>query len=230
MPYIFDRFRQADSTSTRKYSGLGLGLAIVRHVVEMHGGTVAASSPGKGQGATFTVRFPIVSPDVLQQPEKRPSGPELQQPTQPTQMEDGQTLDGVCVLVVDDDLDTLEMLKVILKNRGAEVITAASARDALKALDHALPHALISDLAMPEQDGYALIKHVRERSPERGGNLPAVALTAYARSEDRVHALTAGFQKYLSKPVDPNELVTVVANLTHPHHPVAQPDVHPHAA
>jgi CheY-like chemotaxis protein len=133
-------------------------------------------------------------------------------------------------LVVDDDLDTLEMLKVILQNRGAEVITAASARDALKTLEHSLPHALISDLAMPEQDGYALIKQIRQRGPDRGGNLPAVALTAYARTEDRVHALTAGFQEYLSKPVDPNELVTVVANLTRPHHPVSHPAVHHRAA
>jgi len=230
LPYVFDRFRQADSTSTRKYGGLGLGLAIVRHVVEMHGGTVAASSPGKGQGATFTVRFPIASPDILQQPEELPSEPELKQPTQPNQMEDGPNLGGICLLVVDDDLDTLEMLKVILQNRGAEVTTAASARDALKTLEHSLPHALISDLAMPEQDGYALIKQIRQRGPDRGGNLPAVALTAYARTEDRVHALTAGFQEYLSKPVDPNELVTVVANLTHPHHPVSHPAVHHHAA
>jgi PAS domain S-box-containing protein len=213
IPYVFDRFRQADSTSTREYGGLGLGLAIVRHVVEMHGGTVAASSPGKGQGATFKVRFPIASPDLLQ-PEVRP---------QPNQMDDKQNLGGVRVLVVDDDLDTLEMLKVILQNRGAEVITASSAGDALTALEHSLPDALVSDLAMPEHDGHELIAHIRQRGPERGGNIPAVALTAYARVEDRVRALTAGFQMYLPKPVDPNELVAVVANLTHRYSPVSQP-------
>jgi PAS domain S-box-containing protein len=214
MPYVFDRFRQADSTSTRRFGGLGLGLAIVRHVVEMHGGTVAASSPGKGQGATFKVRFPIASPDILRQSE-RPPEPELKQPTQPNQMDDKHDLDGVRVLVVEDDLDTLEMLKVILQDRGAEVITASSAGDALKALERSLPDALVSDLAMPEQDGYELIEHIRQRDPERGGNIPAVALTANARVEDRVRALTAGFQMYVPKPVVPSELVAVVANLTH---------------
>jgi PAS domain S-box-containing protein len=216
LPYVFDRFRQADSTSTRKYSGLGLGLAIVRHVVEMHGGTVAASSPGKGQGSTFKVRFPVAS-DILLQQEKRPAGPEGKQPMQPNQM-DKENLGGLRVLVVDDDLDTLEMLKVILQDRGAEVNTASSARDALEALEHSLPDALVSDLAMPEQDGYELIELIRQRGPERGGNIPAVALTAYARVEDRVRALTAGFQMYVPKPVDANELVAVVANLTHVRH------------
>jgi PAS domain S-box-containing protein len=217
MPYVFDRFRQADSSSTRQYGGLGLGLAIVRHVVEMHGGTVAASSPGKGQGATFKVRFPAASPAILRQSEKRPPGPEFKQPTQPNHMDDKEDLRGVHVLVVEDDLDTLEMLKVILQDRGAEVATASSAGDALEALEHSLPDALVSDLAMPEQDGYELIKHIRQRGAERGGNIPAVALTANARVEDRVRALTAGFQMYMPKPVVPNELVAVVANLTHPY-------------
>jgi PAS domain S-box-containing protein len=222
LPYVFDRFRQADSTSTRKYSGLGLGLAIVRHVVEMHGGTVAASSPGKGQGATFKVRFPVASPDILVQPEKRPRGPQLTQPTQANQVDGKHNLAGVRVLVVDDDLDTLEVLKVILQNRGAEVITASSAGDALQALEHSVPDALVSDLAMPEHDGYELIAEIRQRGPERGGNIPAVALTAYARVEDRIRALTAGFHMYLPKPVDSNELVTVVANLAHSYS-VSQP-------
>jgi PAS domain S-box-containing protein len=216
IPYVFDRFRQADSTSTRKYSGLGLGLAIVRHVVEMHGGTVAASSPGKGQGAIFNVRFPIASPDVLLQPVKRP-GPELKRRTQPNQMDGKHNLDGVRVLVVDDDLATLEVLKVILQNRGAEVITASSVADALQSFERSLPDALVSDIAMPDHDGYELITYIRQRGPERGGNIPAVALTAYARVEDRVRALTAGFHMYLPKPVDSNELVAVVANLTHPY-------------
>ena len=133
-------------------------------------------------------------------------------------MDDKQNLRGVCVLVVEDDLDTLEMLKVILQDRGAEVDTAPSAGDALQALDHSLPDAIVSDLAMPEQDGYELIELIRQRGPERGGNIPAVALTAYTRVEDRVRALTAGFQIYVPKPVDSNELVAVVANLTHVRH------------
>ncbi len=215
MPYIFDRFRQADSTSTRKYSGLGLGLAIVRHLVEMHGGTVAASSPGKGQGATFKVRFPIASRDT-RQTENRQSGPELKQPAQPDRLAGKPDLDGVCVLVVEDDSDTLEMLKTIFENRGARVITASSADAALEALERALPDALVSDLAMPAQDGYELIRRIRQRGPKRGGDIPAVALTAYARVEDRERALTAGYQDYVPKPVDPDELITAVANLTNP--------------
>ncbi|HYR41668.1 MAG TPA: ATP-binding protein, partial [Terriglobia bacterium] len=217
LPYVFDRFRQADSTSTRKYGGLGLGLAIVRYVVEMHGGTVEASSPGKGQGATFKVRFPVASPEVLLQAAKRP-GAELKQPTGPSHVAENQNLGGVRVLVVEDDPYTLEMLKVILQNRGAEVITALSAADAFKALERSRPDALISDIAMPEQDGYELIEKIRQRGPERGGDIPAAALTAYARVEDRIHALTAGFHMYVQKPVDPDELVAVVANLTRLRH------------
>jgi len=217
LPYVFDRFRQADSTSTRKYSGLGLGLAIVRHVVEMHGGTVAASSPGKGQGATFTVRFPRAS-DTLVRPDTQPPGPEEKPATPPNQLDDKHNLSGVRVLVVDDDLDTLEMVKVILQNRGAEVGTASSAREALEAFEDPLPDVLVSDLAMPEQDGYELIEVIRQRGQDRGGNIPAVALTAYARPEDRVRALTAGFQMYVPKPVDADEVVAVVANLSHLRH------------
>jgi signal transduction histidine kinase/ActR/RegA family two-component response regulator len=216
MPYIFDRFRQADSTSTRKYSGLGLGLAIVRHVVEMHGGTVDASSPGQGQGATFKVRFPAASAH-LTQPEPRPMAAGWKQTTQANQIEGAKDLGGVRVLVVEDDLDTLEMLRALFQNRGAEVMTASSADDALTALEHAVPDALVSDLAMPGQDGYELIERIRQRGAEWGGNIPAVALTAYARVEDRARALTSGFQVYLPKPVDPHELVAVVAHLTHPY-------------
>ena len=165
----------------------------------------------------------MASPEMLPQPEKRSSGPDLRQTTQPNEIDDNQRLSGIRVLVVDDDLDTLEMLKVILQNRGAEVVTAASAADALKALGRSRPDALVSDLAMPEQNGYELIQRIRQRGPERGGNIPAVALTAYARIEDRVRALKAGFQMYVPKPVDPNELVTLVANLTHPYGSDSQP-------
>ena len=212
LPYVFDRFRQADSTSTRKYSGLGLGLAIVRYVVEMHGGTVEATSPGIGQGATFTVRFPIASPDVLLQAAKRP-GAALKQPSEHHHVNENQDLDGVCVLVVEDDPYTLETVTVILQNRGAEVIAALSAADALKALERSRPDVLISDIAMPDEDGYDLIEKVRRLGPESGGDIPAAALTAYARVEDRIHALAAGFHMYLQKPVEPDELVAVVAKL-----------------
>src|SRR5262249_46050348 len=188
-------------------------LAIVRHVVEMHGGTVDASSPGKGRGATFKVRFPMAPPEMLLQEEKRPPEAESKQPTEPSRMDDDQNLRGLRVLVVEDDRDTLEMVKVILENRGAAVITAPSARDALKALESSRPDALVSDLAMPDQDGYELIEQIRRRGPERGGDIPAIALTAYARTEDRIRALTAGFQMHVPKPVDPDELVVAVANL-----------------
>src|SRR5262249_20054952 len=153
MPYIFDRFRQADSTSTRKYSGLGLGLAIVRHVVEMHGGTVAASSPGPGHGATFKLRFPTALAQ-LPRVETRALAAGLKQLTPAPQMDGMPDLSGVCVLVVEDDLDTLEMLRAIFQNRGAEVITACSAGDALSILERTLPDAVVSDLAMPGQNGY----------------------------------------------------------------------------
>jgi PAS domain S-box-containing protein len=217
LPYVFDRFRQADSTTTRRYGGLGLGLAIVRHLVELHGGTVEASSPGQGQGATFKVSFPIASPEVLLQAANRP-GAELKQPTGGPRHVENANLDGVRVLVVEDDPYTLEMLKVILQNRGAKVITALSAADALKAMEHSRPDVLISDIAMPDQDGYELIEKIRQGGPERGGDIPAAALTAYARVEDRIHALTAGFLMYVQKPVDPDELVAVVANLTRLRH------------
>jgi len=213
LPYVFDRFRQADSTSTRRYGGLGLGLAIVRYVVEMHGGAVEASSPGKGQGATFKVRFPVASPQVLLQAANRP-GADLKQPTEVRHVAENQNLDGVLVLVVEDDPYTLEMIRIILENRGASVITALSAADALKALERSRPDALISDIAMPEQNGYEFIEKVRQRGPARGGDIPAAALTAYARVEDRIRALTAGFQMYVQKPIEPDELVAVVANLT----------------
>jgi len=192
-------------------------LAIVRYVVEMHGGSVEASSPGKGQGATFTVRLPVASPGILLQAAKRP-GVESRQPKEHHYVDENQDLDGVCVLVVEDDPYTLETVRVILQNRGADVITALSAADALKALDCSRPDALISDIVMPDEDGYDLIEKVRQRGPQRGGDIPAAALTAYARVEDRIHALTAGFHMYVQKPVEPDELVAVVAKLTRLRH------------
>jgi PAS domain S-box-containing protein len=210
LPYIFDRFRQADSTSTRRYGGLGLGLAIVRHVVEMHGGSVSAASPGRGQGSTFKVRFPVSAAAPAVEVETPPEQPKH---VEGVAEEEHQKLHGIRVLLVEDDADTLDMLRFILEQYGAEVLTAASTREGLKILDHWQPDALVSDLAMPGQDGYELIRQLRSRGAKRGGNIPAVALSAYTRSEDRQRALSAGFQTHVSKPVDPEELVNVVASL-----------------
>jgi PAS domain S-box-containing protein len=214
LPHVFDRFRQADSTSTRTYGGLGIGLAIVRHVVEMHGGGVSASSPGKGQGATFKIRLPLISAARMTQLEvTRVEAP----PTPPIEREvseNGLRLDGVRVLLVEDDSVTLDLLKFIFDESGAEVIAATSVDEALDTFERFRPDALVSDLAMPDRDGYDLIREVRSREPERGGNVPAVAVTAYARSEDRMRALAAGFQMHITKPISPDELIAIVASLT----------------
>ncbi|MGH9767886.1 MAG: ATP-binding response regulator, partial [Blastocatellia bacterium] len=214
LPHVFDRFRQADSATTREYGGLGLGLAIVRHIVEMHGGSVSASSPGKDQGATFKIGLPPASASRLPRPESRRIELEAPQPMEQKASESRQRLDGVRVLLVEDNPDTLEMLKFIFDKSGAEVIAAASVNEALEALERFRPDALVSDIAMPDQDGYDLIRQVRSREPERGGKIPAIAVTAYADALDRVRGLAAGFQMYVAKPVDPDELIAVVASLT----------------
>jgi PAS domain S-box-containing protein len=214
LPYVFDRFSQADSSSTRRYGGLGLGLAIVRHLVEMHGGRVVASSRGKALGSTFKITLPLLATAGAPQPET-PSvelPPEALAPA--AQRAKGQPLDELRVLVVEDDPDTLDLLKLVLDGYGADVATAASVREAIGVFEHWRPDVLVSDLAMPEEDGYQLIGEVRSRSAERGGNTPAVALTAYARSEDRQRALAAGFQMHLVKPIAPDELIGALASLS----------------
>jgi PAS domain S-box-containing protein len=210
LPYVFDRFRQADQRTTRQHGGLGLGLAIVRHLVELHGGSVRAESPGKGQGSTFTVLLPVApvyqssGAEGRVHPAARDTLPSYECPDR---------LDGLKVLVVDDEPDTRELLKVGLGQCGAEVTAAGSAAEALEAIVAAVPDLLISDIGMPGEDGYELIRRVRELPAESGGKVPAIALTAYARVEDRMQALRAGYQMHVPKPVELAELVAVAASL-----------------
>ena len=208
LPLVFERFRQADSGATRASGGLGLGLAIVRHLVEMHGGTVHAASEGEGKGATFTLRLPlmIVKPATA---EKRTHPlTERQNPLQTLG-----DLRGVRVLAVDDEPDALRLLKDVLEAAGAKVTTASSAHAALDAAAAAKPEVMIADIGMPEVDGYDLIRAIRSSPDPALRDLPAAALTAFARSEDRTKALQSGFEMHLAKPVDPGELVASVATL-----------------
>ena len=210
LPHVFDRFRQADGTTTRHHGGLGLGLAIVRHLVELHGGSVRAESPGEGQGSTFTVLLPVApvysndSAEERVHPAARETLPAFECPDR---------LDGLRVLVVDDEPDTREMLRAGLVHCGAEVSVAGSAEEALSEMGNSPPDVLISDIGMPDEDGYALIRKVRGLPAARGGNVPAIALTAYARTEDRLQALRAGYHMHVTKPVELTELAAVVSSL-----------------
>jgi len=201
LPFIFERFRQADSTSTRTQKGLGLGLAITRHLVELHGGSVEASSEGPGQGATFTVTLPLL----------------FQAPPPAARTEAGGgtpvSLDGLRVLLVDDEADAREAMAVLLRQAGADVTAVGTAARALEALEREKPQVLLSDIAMPGEDGFALITKVRALPAERGGAVAAAALTAYATAEDRIRVLRAGFHGHLAKPIDPVALVRAVAAL-----------------
>jgi PAS domain S-box-containing protein len=206
LPHIFEQFRQGDRSSVR--SGLGLGLAIVRHLVELHGGTVRAESGGEGRGTTFTVELPITAAGAGSGERE---GPRFPDPF--TARGGAPALHGVRVLLVDDDADARELLETILTNYGAAVIVAASADEALAAFRGDAPDVVISDIGLPRDDGYVLIRRIRELAPERGGHVPAVALTAYARDEDRGRALAAGFQMHIAKPAEPQELAAVVLSL-----------------
>ncbi|MFN6572236.1 response regulator [Dendronalium sp. ChiSLP03b] len=211
IPFVFDRFRQADSSITRTYSGLGLGLAIVRHLVELHGGIVCANSLGKGQGATFTVKLPQI-----------PIPPKTSTVDQIHATNDGQevtfenlpTLEGIRVLIVDDEADARNFVATVLETCGASITAVTSATEAIEAISKFSFHVLVSDIGMPEEDGYQLIRKVRALKPEQGGEIPAIALTAYTRVEDRLQTITAGYQMHLSKPVEPAAIASVVANLT----------------
>ncbi|MEH2027598.1 PAS domain-containing protein [Nostoc sp.] len=211
LPYIFESFRQEDVSITRKYGGLGLGLAIVRQLVEAHGGTIAADSPGESFGATFTVQLPLLNVE-----------PEIKQPDELPQP--GLELTGIRVLTVDDDPDARELLTVLLAEYGAKVLTVASATEVLANLESFQPDVLVSDIGMPEVDGYSLIQHIRTLPPEKGGEIPAIALTAYARVEDSQRAITSGYQRHVTKPLDPEELVQAVVALaqTKLKHPILE--------
>ncbi|HZH91423.1 MAG TPA: ATP-binding protein, partial [Pyrinomonadaceae bacterium] len=216
LPYVFDRFRQADPSTTRKHGGLGLGLAIVRHLVELHGGTVAAESEGAGQGTTFKVSLPLMVVHQREQAAKAGEhAPVAEHPTAGGRhaLECQPELEGLRVLLVEDEPDSRQMLVVVLRQCRAEVLAVSNAADALVQLESWRPDVLISDIEMPGEDGYTLIRKVRSLPPERGGKIPAAALTAYARAEDRMRALLAGFQLHVQKPVEPAELTAVVASL-----------------
>lgn len=203
LPFIFDRFRQAESSVTRRYGGLGLGLAIVKHLVELHGGKVWADSQGEGHGATFSLELDVATSSQAEAARDSRS---------PPKQAAAELLD-LSVLIVDDDEDCRDVLAHLLGLAGARVRLAGSAPAALEALDHELPDVLVSDIGMPDEDGFSLIRKVRGRTGVRGGKLPAVALTAYARGEDRAAALRAGFNGHVAKPVEASEIIAVIGSL-----------------
>jgi PAS domain S-box-containing protein len=203
LPHVFDRFRQAEGSTSRSYGGLGLGLAIVRHLTELHGGTITAASEGPGKGSTFTLRLPAsrakASLPAIDEPSREP-------PSLPR-------LDGLRLLVVDDEEDTRDLLREIFERQGAKVSAAASSDEAIDEIDRARPDIVLCDIGMPGEDGYGFVKRLRARTPDKGGKTPAIALTAFARTEDRTRALLAGFRAHVPKPIDTAELVAVVASL-----------------
>lgn len=213
LPRVFERFSQADSSSTRAHGGLGLGMAIVHHLVDLHGGAVRVESPGANLGATFTIRLPMRAP--AGETGVVASGAAVDD----TRIDELPSLEGVAVIVVDDDPHAREVIATILSARGARVTATGSARQALEAIATELPDVIVSDIAMPGEDGYSLMRKIRALDPDRGGQIPAIAVTAYASARDSLAALAAGFHRHLPKPVVPAELVNAVGEaLMHPAH------------
>jgi CheY-like chemotaxis protein len=205
LPYVFERFRQVDARVTREVGGLGLGLSIVRHLVELHGGTVRAESEGEGKGSTFTVRLPVRALLPAAASEATPHA--FSEP--PLEPMDRSVLRGLTILVVDDEPDTRELVSTLLESAGAVTATAASVAEALDVVARLRPDAVVTDIGMPGEDGYVFLKRLRAA----GQRMPAIALTAYARAEDRKQALSAGFQMHVAKPIEPQKLVSAVARL-----------------
>lgn len=207
LPHIFERFRQADSTTTKVYGGLGLGLAIVRNLVELHGGTIQAESLGEGQGTIFTLALPLISD------RSRTSDLKPLIDYKAVALDNSLSLKGIQVLLVDDEIDTREFIVTLFQLYGVPVTAVASAAEALQHLQHSKPDVLLSDIGLPVEDGYTLIRKIRALPPEQGGQIPAVALSAFARQQDRIKALSVGFQMHVVKPIEPLQLLKVVANL-----------------
>jgi PAS domain S-box-containing protein len=212
LPHVFDRFRQADASSSRSSTGLGLGLAIVRHLVELHGGLVTANSPGKGQGSTFSIRLPL-RPLLNEDTDEERVHPTTARHGRLRTLDEAPRLHGVRVLVVDDEQDTRRLLREVLEACGAEVRDAGSSGKGVEMFIESHPDVIVSDIGMPGEDGYTFIRRIRELEKTTGARTPAVALTAYARSEDRMRALLAGYQVHVSKPIEPMEFVLVVAGV-----------------
>jgi CheY-like chemotaxis protein len=210
MPFLFDRFEQHDASTTRTHTGLGLGLAIVRHIVEAHGGTVHAKSDGRGRGALFTVALPLMVARGAEQPDRRHPTANVDEAR--AARHSSPRLDGLRLLVVDDEPESSEVIAMILSDAGADVHVAGSAAGARDVLSKSKIDLLVSDIGMPEEDGYHLISSVRRRE-DAIGNIPAVALTAYASREDKIKMLSAGFQLHIPKPVDSAELIAAIATL-----------------
>ena len=215
LPHVFERFRQADSSSTRSHGGLGLGLALVKHLTELHDGSVTAESAGAGRGSKFTVRLPLVAADA-------PAGSPIPFTVSPEDLSQVVRLDGLRVVVADDEPDSRSLTETILRGAGAEVRTCASAAEAVRLLGHFNADVLVSDLEMPGEDGYSLIRTIRGRQPAAIATIPAIALSAYGRPQDRLRAIEAGFTMHVPKPVDPRELTVIVAGVAGLVEPIAR--------
>ena len=209
LPYVFDRFRQADSSSARCHGGLGLGLAIARQLVELHGGAITVASSGVGRGAAFTVHLPIHQGAVVAEPSRAPAAGPVEEPVGPA----NGSLAGLTLLVVDDERDSLELVQQVLSETGARIVTATSAGDALRMAERYRPDLLISDIGMPLMDGFELIRRIRAERDKTVAGVPAIALTAFSRREDQQRALEAGFDEYMAKPLRPAALLQTVVGM-----------------